>query len=176
MSWLCLISFLSSPWCVIVRFNLMTTIVFKWYRICITKLSKSKSLLKREDSSNTSLATTTLLGASCSYLLKLINYMKEKFNFVWVIKINLKTDWKWMLLLNNCSKTVSGHFFAICIFIFHKTEAHTVILRCTTGLNLNWFKSYGLRCSKMQSFPFLIFNDFVKKHKCVFFAFLGFVS
>ena len=68
-----------------------------------------------------------------------------------------------MLLLNNCSKTVSGHFFAICIFIFHKTEAHTVILRCTMGLNLNWFKSYGLRCSKMQSFPFLIFNDFVKK-------------
>ena len=81
----------------------------------------------------------------------------------------LKTDRKWMLLLNNCSKTVSGHFFAICIFIFHKTEAHAVILRCTTGLNLNWFKSYGLRCSKMQSFPFLIFNDFVKKNTNVFF-------
>ena len=86
----------------------------------------------------------------------------------------IKTDPKWMLLLNNCSKTVSGHFFAICIFIFHKTEAHTVILRCTMGLNLNWFKSYGLRCSKMQSFPFLIFNDFVKKTQMCVFCIFGF--
>ena len=52
-----------------------------------------------------------------------------------------------MLLFYNCYKTVSGHFFAICIFIFHKTEVQTVILRCLTGLNCNWFKSYGLRCS-----------------------------
>ena len=33
------------------------------------------------------------------------------------------------------------------MFIFHKTEVVTVILRCLTGLNLDWFKSYGLRCS-----------------------------
>ena len=52
-----------------------------------------------------------------------------------------------MLLLNNCYTTISGHFFAMCIFIFHKTEVHTVILRCWTGLNLDWFKNYGLRCS-----------------------------
>ena len=31
----------------------------------------------------------------------------------------------------------------MCIFL--KTEVQTVILRCWTGLNLNWFKSYGLR-------------------------------
>ena len=55
---------------------------------------------------------------------------------------------KWKLLLNNCHETVSGHLFAICIFIFHKTEVQTVILRCLTGLNCNWFKSYGLRCSR----------------------------
>ena len=59
----------------------------------------------------------------------------------------LKSDRKRMLLFNNCYKIVSGHFFAICIFIFHKTEVQTVILRCLTGLNYNWFKSYGLRCS-----------------------------
>ena len=41
----------------------------------------------------------------------------------------------------------SGHFFAICMFIFQKTEVLAVILRCLTGLNLDWFKSYGLRCS-----------------------------
>ena len=31
--------------------------------------------------------------------------------------------------------------------IFHKTEVQTVILRCLTGLKLNWFNSYGLKCS-----------------------------
>ena len=38
-------------------------------------------------------------------------------------------------------------FVAICTFIFHKAEVQTVILRCLMGLNFNWFKSYGLRCS-----------------------------
>ena len=60
----------------------------------------------------------------------------------------VKSDRKWMLLLNNCYKIVSGHFFAICFFIFHKTEVQTVILRCLTGLNHSWFKSYGFRCSR----------------------------
>ena len=32
--------------------------------------------------------------------------------------------------------TISGHIFAICMFVFHKTEVQTVILRCLTGLNL----------------------------------------
>ena len=49
--------------------------------------------------------------------------------------------------INDRVTTISGHFFAICMFIFHKTEVQTVILRCLTGLNLNWFKSYGLRCN-----------------------------
>ena len=41
--------------------------------------------------------------------------------------------------------TFSGHFFAICMFIFHKTEVVTVILRCWSGLNHNWFKSYDTK-------------------------------
>ena len=56
------------------------------------------------------------------------------------------SDQKRMLLLNNCYKIVSSHFVAVCIFIFHKTVVQTVILRCLTGVNCNWFKSYGLRC------------------------------
>ena len=32
------------------------------------------------------------------------------------------------------------------MFIFHKTEVQTVILRCSMGLNLDWFKIYGLWC------------------------------
>ena len=59
----------------------------------------------------------------------------------------VKTDWKRMLLLNDPYTTVSGHFFDICMFIFHKPEVQTVILICSTGLNFNWFKSYGLKCS-----------------------------
>ena len=53
------------------------------------------------------------------------------------------------LLINDYCKTVSGQFFANCILFFHKTEVQTVILRCLTGLDLNWFKSYGLKCSLM---------------------------
>ena len=37
---------------------------------------------------------------------------------------------------------ISGHFFANGMFIFHKTEIQTVILRCLMSLNLNWYKSY----------------------------------
>ena len=49
--------------------------------------------------------------------------------------------------INYHCTTISGHFFAICMFICHKTEVQTVILRFLTGLNLDWFKSYSLRCS-----------------------------
>ena len=37
-----------------------------------------------------------------------------------------------------CSKL--WPFFALCMFIFHKTEVLMVILRCLTGLNLNFLK------------------------------------
>jgi hypothetical protein len=33
-------------------------------------------------------------------------------------------------------------FFANCMFVFHKTQIQTVILRCLMSLNLNWYKSY----------------------------------
>jgi hypothetical protein len=51
-----------------------------------------------------------------------------------------------MLLFNNCYTTVSGSFFAMCMFIFHKTEVQRVILICIMGLNFNWFKSNRLKC------------------------------
>ena len=34
------------------------------------------------------------------------------------------------------------------MFIFHKTEVYLINLRCLMGINLNWFKSSGLRCSE----------------------------
>ena len=56
---------------------------------------------------------------------------------------NLRTVSKRMSLYKTCS----GHFFATCVFIFHKTQVLTVNLRGLTGLNLDLVKSYGLRCS-----------------------------
>ena len=45
--------------------------------------------------------------------------------------------------LTNCRfTTISSQISAIYINIFHKTEVQTVILRCWTGLYLNWCKSY----------------------------------
>ena len=61
-------------------------------------------------------------------------------------------------------------FFAICMFIFHKTEVLTVILRCLTGLH--YFKSYD---TKRKYFHFFLFCNFVQKHAFVFFAFFAFL-
>ena len=36
-------------------------------------------------------------------------------------------------------------FFANYMFISHKTEIQTVILRCLPSLNLNWYKSYDIK-------------------------------
>ena len=41
---------------------------------------------------------------------------------------------------------ISDHCFDNYLYIFHKTEVHTVILRCWTCLNLNWFKSHVTKC------------------------------
>ena len=41
--------------------------------------------------------------------------------------------------------TISSQFFAMFQIIFHKTEIQTVILRCWTGLNHFWFKSYDTK-------------------------------
>ena len=42
-------------------------------------------------------------------------------------------------------------FFANCMFIFQKTEIQTVILRCLTSLNLNWYKSYDTKCRNVKN-------------------------
>ena len=49
-------------------------------------------------------------------------------------------------LINGHFMTISGHFSASYIEIFHKTEVQTVILMCLMGQNLNWFKSFVTKC------------------------------
>ena len=48
-------------------------------------------------------------------------------------------------VLNGLFTTISGHFSANYINNFHKTEVQMIILRCWTGLNLNWLKSYDTK-------------------------------
>ena len=54
------------------------------------------------------------------------------------------------------------------MFIFHKTEVLTVILRCLTGLTYYWFKSYD---TKRKYFYFFFFCDFVQKQMFATFTF-----
>ena len=41
-------------------------------------------------------------------------------------------------------------YFDNYLYIFHKTKLQTVILRCWTDLNHNWFKSYNTKCNAGQ--------------------------
>ena len=59
----------------------------------------------------------------------------------------VKSVWKWMFFYKWSLYDLFWPFIVISVFIFHKTDVLTVILRCLMGLNLEWVKSYGLRCS-----------------------------
>ena len=37
------------------------------------------------------------------------------------------------------------------MFIFHKTEIQTVILRALTSLNVNWYKRYDIKHKKAKN-------------------------
>ena len=58
----------------------------------------------------------------------------------WCIKF---ATHKWPLQLTKVHfMTIFSRFFANYSDIFHKIEVQTVILKCWTGLNLNWLKRY----------------------------------
>ena len=92
------------------------------------------------------------------------------------LKWYINSDSKWMFLYKWPLKDYLWPIFAICMFIFHKTEVLKVILRCWTGLDYDWCKSYDKKC---KYFHFFFFCNFVEKHMLavfVFFAFLCFMS
>ena len=53
-------------------------------------------------------------------------------------------------LINDHFTTISGHFFAIYMKIFHKMEVQTVNLRCWTSLNHDWYNSYDTKCKYIK--------------------------
>ena len=78
---------------------------------------------------NISIWSKTYFFAS-SLLLVFCNFVRKKKENLW--------------LINGHFMTISGHFFANYIKIFHKTEIQMVILRCFEGQNFNWVKSYNI--------------------------------
>ena len=68
----------------------------------------------------------------------------------------VKTVSKWMSLYKWPLYDLSGLFFDICMFIFHKTEVLTVILRCLIGLTYDWFKNYDKNIN--ISFLFIFYS------------------
>ena len=91
---------------------------------------------------------------------------KKKLKFFWNIFVKLRKKMFKFLGAKNCRKNLHKHpgppfqirggpgsfsnalFLAIfpptVCFIINKNEVQTVILRCSMGLNLDWFKIYGL--------------------------------
>ena len=62
-------------------------------------------------------------------------------------------------------------FFAKYMFIFHKTEIQTVILRCLTSLNHNWYKSYDKKRKKCKRRKLLFLYKIAKIKEMKIFAF-----
>ena len=84
---------------------------------------------------------------------------KEKKGAIIYIKVCIQTN---VPLLNVLCTTIPGHFFAICVSIFHKTEVLTVILRCLTGLIYDWLKIYD---AKRKYFHFFFFFAILYKNR-----------
>ena len=86
------------------------------------------------------------------------NKLKDRFE--------TKASLKWLLYHHG-----SGHFFAICMFIFHKSEIQTVILKCLIGLNPNQQKN-GKKWSEMIVKQWVMSNfGFETLFICVFASF-----
>jgi hypothetical protein len=82
------------------------------------------------------------------------------------IKVN--SDSKWMFLYKWPMYDYFCPFHAICMFIFHKTEILKVILRCWTGLDYDWCKSYDKKCKYFHFFFFAILYKNTCLRFCVF--------
>ena len=83
----------------------------------------------------------------------------------------IKTCWKRMFLYKWPLYDLFWPFFAICMFIFLKTEVLTVILRCLTGLTYDLIKSYD---TKHKYFHFFCCH-FLQKQTFASFAFFAFL-
>ena len=75
---------------------------------------------------------------------------------VWIELVGLPMDGSFRV---GHFKTISDHFFANYISIFHKTEVLTIILICLTCLKLNWIKSYDINHNLFRQLCFSILEE-----------------
>ena len=117
-------------------------------------------------------ANCTVIFCKTEVQLVILRYLTG-LHLDWFRHYGLRCRWRPCTCLANSQKiatdkwpfsTISGHFFANCMFILHKTEVLTVILKCLKSLNPNWYKSYDTKPKN------------AKKHTFVFFSFFHFVS
>ena len=66
------------------------------------------------------------------------NSLVNAYSFYTIDCSEMKENDKWLF-----PAIVFGNY----VTILHKTEVQTVILRCLMGLNIDWFKIYGLWCT-----------------------------
>ena len=101
-------------------------------------------------------------------------------NIDWFKKICLRCKWRPQTCLANFQNittdkwTFYNHiwpFFTNCMVIFHKNEIQTVILRCLTILNLNWYKSYDTKHKKPKKRNRVFLYKIAKKKEMEIFAF-----
>ena len=88
-----------------------------------------------------------------------LRHKTQFFSFPGVFNFERKKIEK-LPLINGHFMTISGHFSASYIEIFHKTEVQTVILRCLVCLNLNWIQSYNIILVKNSFFSCLKMHHF----------------
>ena len=79
----------------------------------------------------------------------------------------IESDAQNFRLIDGCLQTISSHFFAKYMNMFHKTDVQTIIFRSWTSLKLNWFKSYDTKY-KYFSFPFRPVANFGHQHLSYF--------
>ena len=78
---------------------------------------------------------------------------KTHFFHLLVFAILQKKNPENLWFINGHLGTISGHFLANYMKIFHKKEVQTVILRCLVCLNLNWIKDYDIILVKKKFMP-----------------------
>ena len=71
-------------------------------------------------------------------------------NLRFIIATNISVGRDWSPKFVTGKMVVLWLFLAVFIatYILHKAEVQTIIFRCWTGLNLNWFKSYHRNTKK----------------------------
>ena len=62
----------------------------------------------------------------------------------------LYSEYKWITITNANFTTISGYFFTNCMLSFTKLKFKRSFWGALMGLNLYWFKSYGLRSRLVQ--------------------------